>query len=82
MQDMFYYKVIIRQKETKMETTKTNLNKVWISFAIYLIGYFAIMIIFKDQSLAWLELEAFSLIVSIAMLKNIIFREGKALSYQ
>ena len=53
-----------------METTKTNLNKVWISFAIYLIGYFAIMIIFKDQSLAWLELEAFSLIVSIAMLKK------------
>ena len=53
-----------------MVNTKTNLNKVWISFAIYLIGYFAIMIVFKDQSLAWLELEAFSLIVSIMMLKK------------
>ena len=62
-----------------MEIAKTNLNKVWISFAIYLIGYFAIMIIFKDQSLAWLELEAFSLIVSIAMLKKHSFPNRKGI---
>ena len=54
--------------DIKEKNMNSKISKVWLSFAIYLIGYFAIMILSGDQSLAWLELEAFSLIISIAML--------------
>ena len=54
--------------DIKEKNMNSKISKVWLSFAIYLAGYFAIMILTKNQSLAWLELEAFSLIISIVML--------------
>ena len=40
----------------------------WILFGIYLIGYFSISMLIKDQSLFWLWLDIFSLTVSVIML--------------
>ena len=43
-------------------------SKVWIPFLIYAIVYFLIAVVLKRQDIAWLNLELFSLVLSVSLL--------------
>lgn len=62
-----------------MEKSKKPLLGVWITFLIYMILYFAICIITKEQSFLWLLLNVYSLGISIFLLVKHKFPKKQAM---
>lgn len=62
-----------------MNENKKSLFNIWKTFGVFAFLYFVIAIVTKEQGLLWLLLTAYSLGISIFLLKKHRMQKGKAL---